>query len=254
MRRDKNSLKPPIIRNLTFNSKHKPSVGLLKTFLISNLSTLVFFLAIGDHTHVDYLIDGINYVVTNHPDCLPKDNPFGFYLIKELFQDPNLMAEAIKNRSNLPIIKAVVENLDPIVDNLDPIVEESKSHNDVRPRNNFSVMSEAVRDPNLIGEVNRIYGNIAPHNNLTIDNEIIQAPDSNTRAANHKFKIRRLNFDIKATSPNIQALDSSIKASRAGIQSPASNIQAPEPNPNNKYRTTVCVVSFIIGATCTAIG
>ena len=159
------------------------------------------------------------------------------------------MAEAIKNRSNLPIIKAVVENLDPIVDNLDPIVEESKSHNNVRPRNNFSFMSEAVRDPNLIGEVNRIYDNIAPHNNLTIDNEVIQAPDSN-----YRFKIRRLNFDIKATSPNIQALDSSIKASRSGIQSPAPNIQAPELNPNNKYRTTVCVVSFIVGATCTAIG
>ena len=243
MRRDKNSLNPPIIRNLTFDSKHKPSVGLLKTFLISNLSTLVFFLAIGDHTHVNYLIDGINYVIANHPDCLPKDNPFGFYLIKELFQDPNLMAEAIKNRSNLPIIKAVVENLDPIV-------EESKSHNDVRPRNNFSVMSEVVRDPNLIGEVNRIYDNIAPHNNLSIQKEITQAPNSNI-----KFKIRSLNFDIKATSPNIQALDSSIKASRSAIQSPAPNIQAPEElNSNNKYRTTVCVVSYIIGATCTAIG
>ena len=242
-------MNPPIIRNLAFDSKHRPSVGLLKTFLISNLSTLVFFLAIGDHTHVDYLIDGINYVITNHPDCLPKDNPFGFYLIKELFQDPNLMAEAIKNRSNLPIIKAVVENLDPIVENLDPIFEESKSHNDARPRNNFSVMSEAVRDPNLIGEVNRIYDNIAPHNNLSIQKEIIQAPDSSI-----KFKIRRLNFDIKATSPNIQALDSSIKASRSAIQSPAPNIQAPEPNPNNKYRATVCVVSYIIGATCTAIG
>ena len=249
MNRDRNSSNSPIVRNTIIDSRCKPSKATVKKFLLSSLATLGFFLAIGDHTHVNYLIDAINYVVTNHPDCLPKDNPFGFYLIKELFQDPNLMAEAIKNRSNLPIIKAVVENLDPIVDNLDPIVEESKSHNNVRPRNNFSFMSEAVRDPNLIGEVNRIYDNIAPHNNLTIDNEVIQAPDSN-----YRFKIRRLNFDIKATSPNIQALDSSIKASRSGIQSPAPNIQAPELNPNNKYRTTVCVVSFIVGATCTAIG
>ena len=252
LKRDKNSSNSSIVRNLTFNPKHKPSVGAVKTFLVSSLSTLGLFLSIGDYTHVDYLIDAVNYVITNHPDCLPKDNPFGFYSVKELFQNPNLMADAIKNRSSLPIIKEVADNLNPIVENLDLIIEESKSHNDVIPRNSFSVMSEAVRDPSFIGDLNRIYDNVAPRNNLPIKRELIQASDSNIRVSNTTFKIKRLAFDIKATSPNIQALDSSIKASRSAIQFPAPNIQDPEPTSDDKYRTTVRIVSFIVGSICTA--
>ena len=85
--------------------------------------------------------------------------------MKELFQDPNLMAEIVKNRSHLPIIQEVIQN-----PNL--IVEVSRAHND------FSVISEAVRDPNLIGELNRVYDNIAPHNNLPIEKGVIRAPES----------------------------------------------------------------------------
>ena len=154
-----------IIRNADLASKLTPSRALAKNFLISSLSTLAFFLAIGDYTHVDYLISVINYVVINHPHCIPKDNLFGVYSMKELFQDPNLMAEIVKNRSHLPIIQEVIQN-----PNL--IVEVSRAHND------FSVISEAVRDPNLIGELNRVYDNIAPHNNLPIEKGVIRAPES----------------------------------------------------------------------------